>query len=128
MCVNPYWGEKVSEIVSDIDKLNTKNSEVIVLGTYIDRFLFEWIYDCRNDYLKHDYKNSYKFDDDNYVLFASNLIHEKCENITVIYLFNQYTWECNKPYESKMSQMLESQMDLAVKKDKYAIFISKESE
>lgn len=126
--VNPYWGEKVSEIVSDIDKLNTKNSEVIVLGTYIDRFLFEWIYDCRNDYLKHDYKNSYKFDDDNYVLFASNLIHKKCENITVIYLFNQYTWECNKPYESKMSQMLESQMDLAVKKDKYAIFISKESE
>ena len=125
--VNPEWNCWVEEIHKDLKDF--KDCKILIAGTYTDRYFLEWIYNCRNEYLRHDFDNCNKFNEDNYVTFIKEEVNKAKQNIAVLYLFGEYYWNyANKPYESKMSQMLESKMDLAVKKDKYAIFISKESE
>ena len=124
--VNPEWGSTINKIRQDIEDF--KDDKILVVGTYSDRYFLEWIYNSRNEYLSHDFENSNKFNEYQYVDYISNKIKDSKENITVLYLYEKYFWEeSNNPYESKMSQMLESNMDLAIKKDKYAIFISKKN-
>ena len=124
--VNPEWGSTINKIRQDIEDF--KDDKILVVGTYSDRYFLEWIYNSRNEYLRHDFENSNKFNEYQYVDYISNKIKDSKENITVLYLYEKYFWEeSNNPYESKMSQMLESNMDLAIKKDKYAIFISKKN-
>ena len=125
--VKPESNCQVEEIHKDLKDF--KDCKILIAGTYTDRYFLEWIYNCRNEYLRHDFDNCNKFNEDNYVTFIKEDVNKAKQNIAVLYLFGEYYWNyANKPYESKMSQMLESKMDLAVKKDKYAIFISKESE
>lgn len=122
---NPKWASHVEEIRADLAEY--KDSKVIVAGSYIDRFFFEWIYDCCNEYLRHDYMDYNRFNEEKYVDYISNKIKDSKQDVAVLYLYKTYYWEeSNKPYESKMSQMLESELNLAVKKDRYAIFTSKE--
>ncbi len=125
--VNPECGCQINEIRQDLE--NFKDNKILVVGTYTDRYFFEWIYDCRNEYLRHDFENFNKFNEEKYIDYVADKIKDTKQDVAILYLYKSYYWkECRNTYESKMSQMLESELNLDVKKDKYAIFTSKKAE
>ena len=97
--------------------------EVIVLAPRFCRYLFEWKYAYRNDYLRHNWDENDFFNDEKYVKYIANKIALQ-KNITVLYIYKGEGayYRNEQVFDTKIARFLTNSLSLQFRNDYFAIF------